>query len=438
MAGTMCAGCDKHFTKICGYLFHLDQTRNVLCMQVCDSIRCRRHRPCSVHRDSSSSSSGDSGSSSKSSTSSNSESLEKMQVFEGDMFGSATEYANDNFGQHEDIQPFNPPTAADDSTSEHVPNESDNSDREAEMVARLEEGWEAECKDAPECGPGPDPFDNKPLAGAHSEQDELEAEVTQEARQAESILIGEGHGIKPKVTICYSDAYPASQAGQPLSQQESTNACYTAALGSGDWAPFNSKLDWEIAHWAKCRGLGSTAFSNLLAIDGVSPSWHTRNPHSLIPSSIQVREGLNLLYKNSDELNQMIDSKLPGRPQFHCREVVIQGEAMELYCRDIMECLQALWGDPDFVGKMIFEPECQYADDDEVICLYHGMETGKWWWKIQVCCRVFNMIISADGSYKRKLNLPLVKQNARLFPSSSHQTKHSLHSFEIRVFTLSI
>lgn len=36
------------------------------------------------------------------------------------------------------------------------------------------------------------------------------------------------------------------------------------------WAPFVSRLDWEVAQWAKLRGSGSTAFSDLLAIEGVS------------------------------------------------------------------------------------------------------------------------------------------------------------------------
>jgi hypothetical protein len=29
-------------------------------------------------------------------------------------------------------------------------------------------------------------------------------------------------------------------------------------------------MDWKVAHWAKLRGPGSTAFSDLLNIDGVS------------------------------------------------------------------------------------------------------------------------------------------------------------------------
>ncbi|KAF9471791.1 hypothetical protein BDN70DRAFT_819556 [Pholiota conissans] len=184
----------------------------------------------------------------------------------------------------------------------------------------------------------------------------------------------------------YSDKYPLSQAGQPLSQQECTDARYNAALGSGEWAPFNSRMDWEIARWAKLRGPGSTAFSDLLSIEG-------------------VQEALDLSYKNSGELNHIIDERLPSRPKFHRREVVVQGEAMEFYCRDIIECLRALWGDPDFAEDLIFEPERHYSDDDEVTRLFHGMETGKWWWRVQKevetetgqkKCTIIPIIISSD------------------------------------------
>ena len=60
------------------------------------------------------------------------------------------------------------------------------------------------------------------------------------------------------------------------------------------------------------------------------------------------------------------------------------GEVIEYYARDIIECLRALWGDPDFDGDLIFEPERLYADEDMTIRIYHEMNTGKWWWDTQV------------------------------------------------------
>jgi hypothetical protein len=89
-------------------------------------------------------------------------------------------------------------------------------------------------------------------------------------------------------------------------------------------------------------------------------------------------------YKNSDELNRIIDTKLPGRPQFTRQEVVQSGEVLEFYTRDIVECLRALWGDPDFNNDLILEPERLYADQDMTIRIYHDMNSGKWWWDTQV------------------------------------------------------
>lgn len=38
---------------------------------------------------------------------------------------------------------------------------------------------------------------------------------------------------------------------------------------AGVYAPFASRIDWEVAKWAKTRGPGSNALDELLAIDGV-------------------------------------------------------------------------------------------------------------------------------------------------------------------------
>ncbi|KAJ3723812.1 hypothetical protein C8R42DRAFT_719715 [Lentinula raphanica] len=131
------------------------------------------------------------------------------------------------------------------------------------------------------------------------------------------------------------------------------------------WAPFTSKMDWEFAHWAKLRGTGSTAFSDLLAIEGVG-------------------EALGLSYCNSQELDSIIDKELPSRrPAFIREEVVIAGQALDIYRRDILECIQALYGNPDHSQYLCFTPERHYADADKTIRLYHDFNTGKWWWDTQ-------------------------------------------------------
>ena len=100
--------------------------------------------------------------------------------------------------------------------------------------------------------------------------------------------------------------------------------------------------------------------------------------------NLKVCDSLDLSYKNSKELNKIINNKLPGQPQFKCREIVQNGEVVELFSRDIIECLRALWGDPEFSEDLILEPERLYADEDMTNRIFHDMNTGNWWWNTQV------------------------------------------------------
>ncbi|KAJ3998439.1 hypothetical protein F5050DRAFT_1798464 [Lentinula boryana] len=131
------------------------------------------------------------------------------------------------------------------------------------------------------------------------------------------------------------------------------------------WAPFISKIDWKVAHWAKLRGPSSTSFSELLAIDGVS-------------------EKLGLSFRNANELNAIIDTKLPTlRPPFQRQEVIVQGEAFEVYFRDILECTKALFGEAEFAEYLKFAPERHFENNECKEQLYHDMHTGSWWWSTQ-------------------------------------------------------
>ncbi|KAI9433254.1 hypothetical protein H4582DRAFT_2061067 [Lactarius indigo] len=73
---------------------------------------------------------------------------------------------------------------------------------------------------------------------------------------------------RPKVT-----RYPGGNAGVAHSKKNMTeNQKYEAKVGdvsqSNPYAPFASSLDWQIAKWAKLRGPSSTAFTEMMAIDG--------------------------------------------------------------------------------------------------------------------------------------------------------------------------
>ncbi|EIN09278.1 hypothetical protein PUNSTDRAFT_113700 [Punctularia strigosozonata HHB-11173 SS5] len=126
------------------------------------------------------------------------------------------------------------------------------------------------------------------------------------------------------------------------------------------WAPFKTRIDWEIAKWAKLRGPSSTAFTELL-----------------------VREALGLSYKSSKELNTIIDTRIPGRPKFQHSEVAIGEGVYDLYSRDVIACIRDLFGDEEFAPLLVFTPEQHYTNADKSERLYHDMHTGEWWWKTQ-------------------------------------------------------
>ena len=53
----------------------------------------------------------------------------------------------------------------------------------------------------------------------------------------------------------------------------------------------------------------------------------------------QVPECLGLSFKNMEELNKIIDNRLPGCPQFQWHEIIVSGEVCEVYFCDIIACI---------------------------------------------------------------------------------------------------
>ncbi|EKM48350.1 uncharacterized protein PHACADRAFT_109086, partial [Phanerochaete carnosa HHB-10118-sp] len=62
----------------------------------------------------------------------------------------------------------------------------------------------------------------------------------------------------------------------------------------------------------------------------------------------------------------------------------IARESYDVYFRDVLECIRALYGEPEFARHLIFLPEQHYVDSDQTMCLFYDMHTGKWWWAVQV------------------------------------------------------
>ncbi|KAI1784280.1 hypothetical protein LXA43DRAFT_976757 [Ganoderma leucocontextum] len=173
----------------------------------------------------------------------------------------------------------------------------------------------------------------------------------------------------------YVVSYPSSRAGAPIPNVVPTlpaHVIYRHSLEHGEtsaatniYYPFASRMEWCVAKWAKTRGPGSTSFSELLAIEDVA-------------------ERLSLSFKNTRGLNYIIDRHLPpARPRFQREELVVAGEPQEVFFRDILQCVEALWGDPEFAPILLLVPERHYADADHTVHVYFDMNTGKWWWATQ-------------------------------------------------------
>ena len=98
----------------------------------------------------------------------------------------------------------------------------------------------------------------------------------------------------------------------------------------------------------------------------------------------KVVEDLGLSYSTPKELNSVIDDSLPGRPPFKCQDLVIAGDTLQLYFRDVLQCIRTLYGDPEFARDLVYVPERHYTDCERKCHVYNEMHTGDWWWAMQV------------------------------------------------------
>ncbi|TFK86346.1 hypothetical protein K466DRAFT_576448 [Polyporus arcularius HHB13444] len=199
----------------------------------------------------------------------------------------------------------------------------------------------------------------------------------------------EAHACAQLRTKTFAVPFPGVDAGATINEPRERTAYeeFQAAHAEGDnpYAPFLSHLDWEVAKWAKMRGPGSTAVTELLQIKDLVTL-------------------LGLSFKNTNELNAIIDEQLTsGRPRFIRREIIVAGEAYEVFYQDVIQCIKALYGDPEFSGILVFTPERHYADEGHTKRVYFDMHTGRWWWdtqkaleKLKPGATIIPIIISSD------------------------------------------
>ena len=148
----------------------------------------------------------------------------------------------------------------------------DSSDVESSDLFDLEDGWET-----PTTRPDlPDLKIDLEMANPWDPQ-----KVNSDANELNSDLHTHAALQQTRSKQIFVDKFPSDAAGYSVSTSESfapnANQCYAEKLeGQVDassrnpYWPFTSKLDWEVARWAKMRGPGSTAVSELLGINSVS------------------------------------------------------------------------------------------------------------------------------------------------------------------------
>ena len=181
---------------------------------------------------------------------------ENIVPFNGDLFGTAADYHSDDFGQYLDTE-----SELDTDNNEELASENEDNPGHIEerlFDLQLENSWEPERE-----------VSLMPQTGRDSDSDGEDDPPTNSERR----LVAEERTDSHPQVVRYSETFPSSRAGHPLPHSAaSTDSVYAKIVCGQDnlWAPFASEMDWKVAHWAKLRGPGSTAFSDLLNIEGVS------------------------------------------------------------------------------------------------------------------------------------------------------------------------
>jgi len=82
---------------------------------------------------------------------------------------------------------------------------------------------------------------------------------------------------------------------------------------------------------------------------------------------------------------------LPSVPEWKFKIITLTGHAtkepMLLFYRDALDCVEYLFGNPVFTGKIDFCPVRLYRNSEQTIRMYTEWMTGNAAWQMQVCIR---------------------------------------------------
>ncbi|TBU36435.1 hypothetical protein BD309DRAFT_878371, partial [Dichomitus squalens] len=167
-------------------------------------------------------------------------------------------------------------------------------------------------------------------------------------------------------------------AGTPLGTAETLFEGYRRAYkeeGKSKWAPFESEEEWELAQWLITSGLSQQAIDKYLKLNitrnRTQPSYKSK--YHLLKKIDDLPKGhanwaVEVFEAEGDELDE------DGKPK---KEVV------ELWKRDVVECVRELIGNPLFQESMRYAPEREYVDEEGNTRIYSNMWGANWWWDTQ-------------------------------------------------------
>ncbi|KAJ4479710.1 hypothetical protein C8J55DRAFT_455705 [Lentinula edodes] len=177
----------------------------------------------------------------------------------------------------------------------------------------------------------------------------------------------------------YEQVYPRP-AGVPIRHCQSFFEEYRSkqkAEGMEPWEPFASEDEWELARWLMESGASQGKIDSFLRLN-------------------KIRNDVKPGFRNKRAFFQYID-RLPRGPAFSCTPMHVVGdlkdkdgkkcmETLELWHRDILECIKELMGNPSFKEHQAYAPVRQFREMKDSIPYnrqYSEMWTGNWWWEVQ-------------------------------------------------------
>ncbi|KAI1782343.1 hypothetical protein LXA43DRAFT_1145230 [Ganoderma leucocontextum] len=344
-----CNGCLKSFSMHRSLLQHLQKMTNPACIQVHEDLvstirRPIRHdHPHRHHRSSSASSSTrNSGSQPNPSSSTDPQASEQPKAvsaaatdasqgdedledipahFEGDYFGAPEEYGEADFPFGDD----EPPAQDLDEVQASVPTKESHirqvtvvDDDKEDNVMDEAVGLNALEPDADDIPPPTSPatsrrsrsseaMDEDPPLTSPPEDTSSQHEAQQPNGDDDGIGLAAHEHLRQAPTHV---RHFGGRAGEPTISPD-------ILVADNPYAPFNSRLDWEIARWGKLRGSSSTSLTELLQIQGVA-------------------EALGISFKNAKQLDEIVNEKILLRcPVFVRHQVAAQGEKSDFYARDL-------------------------------------------------------------------------------------------------------